>query len=185
MISKDEDKYSTDFGKCLNVIRTTLHADPMVEVLVLGSIGGRVDQGIGLLGEMMRELKNDKKAAEGQRTKFWLVSEASLTFVLMPGKNVVAFPRGCVEGRSSQTGGDEIKRSGSHEPLFTPNVGILPLFGKAHISTRGLEWDVADWRTEMGGQISTSNHIMADEVTVWTEKEVLFTVELNGAHFET
>jgi thiamine pyrophosphokinase len=63
------------------------------------------------------------------------------------------------------------------EGLITPNVGILPLFGKAVITTKGLEWDVEDWPTEMGGQISTSNHIVEDHISISTDVHVLFTVE--------
>jgi thiamine pyrophosphokinase len=40
-----------------------------------------------------------------------------------------------------------------------------------------LEWDVQEWHTQMGGQVSTSNHIVKDQVTISTDAEVLFTVE--------
>lgn len=71
----------------------------------------------------------------------------------------------------------EIKLS---EGVFTPNIGILPVYGRSSITTKGLEWDVEDWKTEMGGMVSTSNHVFADEVHVWTTERVLFTVELKG-----
>lgn len=65
------------------------------------------------------------------------------------------------------------------EGLITPNVGILPVYGPARITTHGLEWDVEDWPTHMGGQVSTSNHIVEDQIIVETDNEVLFTVERN------
>lgn len=34
-----------------------------------------------------------------------------------------------------------------------------------------------DWKTEMGGMVSTSNHVLRDEVVVATDHVVLFTVE--------
>jgi hypothetical protein len=48
------------------------------------------------------------------------------------------------------------------------------------ISTKGFEWDVQDWRTEMGGQVSTSNHVvdMSKGVEIETDHPVLFTIEL-------
>jgi thiamine pyrophosphokinase len=61
--------------------------------------------------------------------------------------------------------------------LVTPNVGILPVYGRAVVSTRGLEWDVEGWDTEMGGQVSSSNHVVEEWVEVTTDREVLFTVE--------
>jgi thiamine pyrophosphokinase len=63
------------------------------------------------------------------------------------------------------------------EGLITRNVGILPVYGRAVISTRGLEWDGEGWETEMGGQVSSSNHVVEEWVEVVTDREVLFTVE--------
>ncbi len=63
------------------------------------------------------------------------------------------------------------------EGLLTENVGIIPVGRPAVISTQGLEWDVTDWTTEIGGQVSTSNHIKRDVVVVHTTERVLFTVE--------
>lgn len=63
---------------------------------------------------------------------------------------------------------------------FGKHVGIIPLAGPSRISTRGLEWDVTDWETEMGGRLSTSNHVLPETqvVEVETDKDVLFTIAL-------
>lgn len=149
-ITRDPDQYSTDFGKA---IKTVLASRPTArDILVLGSVGGRVDQGIGLLHELYRE-----QALRHPGVRFWLFSEASVSVVLGPGKTVLQTP---VDGG-----------------LITPNVGILPVYGPAVISTKGLEWDVEGWRTEMGGQVSSSNHIVAERIEIETDREVLFTVE--------
>lgn len=149
-ISHDPDQYSTDFGKAVKKVAERL---PNVrDVLVMGSVGGRVDQGIGLLGEFYRE-----QIVQQPSLRFWLFSEASVSTILEVGTTDIATP--LKDGR--------IKR----------NIGILPLYGPAVISTQGLEWDVQDWPTEMGGQMSTSNHIVEDRISVITDREVLFTVE--------
>lgn len=149
-VSHDPDQYSTDFGKG---IKKAIENVPHVEdILVLGSIGGRVDQGIGLLHEIYREQKFNHASI-----RFWLFSEASITVLLQRGTTTISTP--VTQG------------------LITRNVGILPLYGKASITIKGFEWDVTDWPTEMGGQVSTSNHITADQVSVTTDTEVLFTVE--------
>lgn len=149
-ISRDPDQYSTDFGKAVS---KTLALKPTLrDLLVLGSVGGRVDQGIGLLHELYREQKYRHPAV-----RFWLFSEASVSLVLGPGKTVLHLPVG--------------------EGLVTRNVGILPVFGRAVISTRGLEWDVEGWETEMGGCVSSSNHVVEDVVEIEADREVLFTVE--------
>jgi thiamine pyrophosphokinase len=149
-ITQDPDQYSTDFGKG---IKKVLAAKPNIrDLLVLGSLGGRVDQGIGLLHELYREQK-----FRHPEVRFWLFSEASVSVVLGAGRTVLRTPVG--------------------EGLITRNVGILPVYGKAVISTRGLEWDVEEWETEMGGQVSSSNHIVEDSIEITTDREVLFTVE--------
>lgn len=94
--------------------------------------------------------------------RLWLVSEQSISFVLQRGRNVIHAGRGVAEG------------------YLTCNVGIIPLYEPARISTRGLEWDVQDWETSMGRQVSTSNHVVAERVEVKTDERVLFTVEMVG-----
>lgn len=149
-ISQDPDQYSTDFGKGVKKIIERL---PNVrDILVLGSLGGRVDQGIGLLHELYREQVHRHPAV-----RFWLFTESSVSTLLRPGTTMLHTP--VAEG------------------LIKRNIGILPLYGPAIISTKGLEWDVTDWPTMMGSQVSTSNHIMQDTIAIQTNKDVLFTVE--------
>ncbi|EME47493.1 hypothetical protein DOTSEDRAFT_85972 [Dothistroma septosporum NZE10] len=153
-ISYDPDQYSTDFGKAIKkVIEDLPHVE---DIVVLGSVGGRVDQGIGLLHEIYREQKINHP-----NIRIWLVSEANISTLLRRGRTAISTPLG--------------------DGLITRNVGILPLYGKALITIEGFEWDVTDWPTEMGAQVSTSNHIMADQVIVTTNTEVLFTVERHTA----
>ena len=121
------------------------------DVLVIGSLSGRIDHGLGLLSELYKEQKRNSN------TQVWLFSETNISFVLSEGETRIALP----------LGGDSI----------TENVGILPIFGAAKITLKGFEWDVEDWETEMGAKLSTSNHIRADEVMVKTDRPVLFTVE--------
>ena len=149
-ISKDPDQYSTDFGKA---VKKVIERVPNVQdVLVLGSIGGRVDQGIGLLGELYREQKIKRPDV-----RFWLFSEANVSTILQPGSTIIHTP--------------------VRDGLIKRSIGILPVYGPATISTKGLEWDVQDWPTEMGGQMSTSNHIVANRIIVTTSNYLLFTVE--------
>ncbi|KAI5269806.1 thiamine pyrophosphokinase [Aureobasidium subglaciale] len=150
-VTQDPDQYSTDFGKA---IKQVLREQPWQRnFLVLGTIAGRLDQGIGLLSEIYRE----QHSKECPNLRFWLFSESSISFTLPAGTTTIHTPLA--------------------EKVITPNIGILPIFGPAHISTNGLEWDVKDWYTQMGGQVSTSNHIVKDQITVSTDAEVLFTVE--------
>jgi hypothetical protein len=47
-----------------------------------------------------------------------------------------------------------------HPPWEGRHVGLLPLSGPiTSLTTRGLQWDVAGWRTWIGGPLSTSNRL--------------------------
>lgn len=151
-ISQDQDQYSTDFQKAL---KRVLELMPTVQhILVLGSTGGRVDQGVGLLHELYREQSHRRSDLH-----FWLFTEVSVSFLLPRGRSRV--------------------RTEVGQGKMTRNMGLLPIYGPATISTTGLEWDVKDWPTSMGGNVSTSNHIVQDAVDVVTDHEILFTVELS------
>lgn len=130
------------------------------DIIILSTLAGRVDQGLGLLHELYREShRKPQQTTQPQLpVRLWLLSEQSLSFLLPPGKSI-------------------IKTLSSTQGIFTKNIGILPIYGAAVISTRGLEWDVQNWETEMGGMVSTSNHVLGDEVVVVTDRVVLFTVE--------
>jgi len=60
------------------------------------------------------------------------------------------------------------------------HIGILPVGEPARITTSGLEWDVQDWETSFGGQMSTSNLVREDVVRIETTGGVLFTIDLTS-----
>jgi thiamine pyrophosphokinase len=173
-IEEDRDQYKTDFGKSMRVLReyhsesssaVKAHKDEETfNILILSDLSGRIDQGIGILHEMLRETK----ALESRGTRIWLLNNDSMSWILPKGSNVL---RGLF---TQWPAGDA---TSGEEHLFSPNVGILPIYGRAVISTSGLEWDVKDWHTEMGIMVSTSNHVIRDEVVIDTSNEVLFTIE--------
>lgn len=199
------DDYSTDFTKALRYIRantaeilssssssSTTHQQykesDSLSILILGGLGGRVDQAfsqihhlysnstIPLSSTSSSSTEGDRKEGKnGNEGALYLVSEESITFILHPGKNVIRTPGVKRADLSvSTTSGEE------EEYLLEENVGIIPLSGPERITTKGFQWDVESWETEIGGQISTSNHIRAEEVEVSAGGAVLFTVELAG-----
>lgn len=150
-ITRDSDQYTDDFEKVCKLIRQS-HST-VTNLLILGSISGRLDHGLGLLSGMLREQTMSEKPL-----KPWLLSEQSISFILDPGANSL--------------------ECGSEPRIFAPNIGLLPIYGPACITTRGLEWDVENWHTRMGGPVSTSNHIMSDVVDIITDVRILCTIEL-------
>jgi len=156
-IVKDPDQYSTDFTKSLKWMRQEWDKrngyDSDLDVVVMGGLGGRVDQGFSQIHHMYMVLQQQDLL----RGAIYLLSEQSLSFVLAAGQN-------------------ELHVS---DRVFAENVGIIPVLGLTHITTSGLEWDVFNWPTEFGSQISTSNHIRSDLVKVAIHgSRPLFTLEL-------
>lgn len=152
----DTDQESTDFGKAINWLRQ--NQDSEIDIVIMGGIGGRVDQGLSQLHHLY--IFQDGPAYSSGR--LFLLSGSSLTFLLKPGKHII------------QVTNEDDKQ------VFAKHVGIIPLQGPSRITTRGLEWDVTDWETKIGGRVSTSNHILPETkaVEVETTETVLFTIAL-------
>lgn len=164
-IVEDQDQESTDFAKCVNYLRNTVFPNhsSASNIVCLGGLGGRVDQGLSQLHHLYMEQK-DPNYKDG---RVYLLSTESITFVLKRGNHRI------------------LVRDPQAPSLLGKHIGIIPLKGPSVITTRGLKWDVTNWLTEFGGQISTSNHVREDMVDIVTTADVLFTIELNfpsGCH---
>jgi thiamine pyrophosphokinase len=211
-IVEDKSVDTTDFAKCLGWIRqvwrdtTSLPGmATALDVIVLGGLSGRVDQGMSALHHVYlaeRELDERGEVRRGveERERWqgntYLLSRQSLTFALGMGRNVLHLGpeegysveervRMNVEQVSAPAAVDRGRATASTTcDSFGENIGILPLRGPCKITTKGLEWDVTGWPTEFGGQVSTSNHIRSGtvEVEVVEGQNPLCTVEL-GARF--
>ena len=65
-----------------------------------------------------------------------------------------------------------------------PKCGLVPLTGEATVTSRGLEWNLENTKMQMGGLVSTSNHIAGhggtheQQVFVETDTDLIWTVEL-------
>lgn len=160
---RDRDQESSDFTKALRHIRGR-RVGGETGIVCMGGLGGRVDQGLSQLHHLYM-FQTSPTYAEG---RVYLVSGESLTFLLKAGMHRIHVR--------------ERERTNDHGDVFEKYVGIIPIREPGVISTKGLEWDVEDWSTEFGGQISTSNHVLPDTevVEVRATKDVLFTIALKG-----
>ncbi|ATY60713.1 thiamine pyrophosphokinase, putative [Cordyceps militaris CM01] len=156
----DRDQESSDFGKAIKWIRDSYKMD----IVALGGIGGRVDQGISQL----HHLYLFQPGTGYDEGRIFLLSGSSLTFLLKTGRHLI-----------------HVREDGEHD-VFAKHVGIVPLREPSHITTRGLEWDVTDWMSQIGGKISTSNHILpgTKHIEIETTKDVLFTIALRQVDSE-
>ena len=176
-VVKDDSQYRTDFEKSLTALYEHYDGPSLEAVLVLGGLSGRVDQAFAQLHQLYRT-DEEQERQEGISVfdqgpvnmygkevhtggeavpKLFLIAGKTVTFVLRAGKHVVHL----------RQGDDKLGR----------NVGIIPLGSGATISTKGLQWDVTDWDTRFGGQLSTSNYVVEDDIEVTTNRRVLFTVD--------
>jgi thiamine pyrophosphokinase len=144
--------------KAVNHIRE--NQDKGLDIVVLGGLGGRVDQGMSV----MHQLYTYQKEPGYPDGRMYLLSTEAITFVLKAGRHrIKAIAKYGEDGLGAGLG---------------KHVGIIPLKEPSVISTEGLEWDVENWETEFGGQMSTSNHVKKNWITVETTKDVLFTIDL-------
>jgi len=151
----DSSQETTDFTKAVNHIQAKFPIGP-TDIVAIGGLGGRVDQGMSVL----HHLYTHQKEPGYPTGRMFLLSTGAVTFVLQSGKHRIK-----VKEMFEWIGLDK-------------HVGIIPLKEPSVISTKGLEWDVKDWKTEFGGRISTSNHVREEWVEVETTKDVLFTIDL-------
>lgn len=117
-------------------------------------MGGRADQAFSLCQALYTSLFSKTEF----QADIYLLTPESIIFLLHKGLNKIITP--------------------VTPSLLGENVGIIPLGKSSVITTHGLEWDVTDWPTEFGVQVSTSNHIKGNAVEVKTTERVLFTVEI-------
>ena len=151
-IIHESSQYETDFSKCITRIGL-YYLSPVrsssYHLMDILALGG-----LGGRVDQAFSLIHQLYIFSG---RIFLFSDESISFVLRQGQNVIYTP--------------------TSKGYITNNVGIIPVGKPAMISTQGLEWDVSGWATEVGRQVSTSNHIKCDNIEVTTDERILFTVE--------
>ncbi|EEQ87530.1 thiamine pyrophosphokinase Thi80 [Blastomyces dermatitidis ER-3] len=212
----DPSQYSTDVTKCLSYLRSRTQSinaprsskngaavaaapsastgnenDIDINVLLLGGLGGRVDQAFSLINHLYLSSTSSSSPTPTEQRHLYLISEESISFLLHRGRNRIHVPGGSLMGVSPSPAPSPPSQSTTTATTtttttqttpFAENVGIIPIAGPAAITTQGLEWDIHDWKTRFGGQVSSSNHVRSEVVEVLVESEgpVLFTIELAG-----
>ncbi|KAH8551391.1 thiamine pyrophosphokinase [Umbelopsis sp. PMI_123] len=154
-ISQDHDQNSTDFMKCISLLRKNeennnkIGINTKYDIVAFPALGGRFDQTIASINQLYF-LKDDTNR------QTLLVSDENLTILLDKGKHRIECNRQ-IEG---------------------PTCGIMPLGGPIILTTHGLQWDLTDYPCHFGGMVSTSNLLASDVVEIETDKPVVWTVEL-------
>lgn len=160
---RSHDQDSTDLGKAIAYIRDRR---PETDIVVAGSLAGRVDHGIGIIHHLYRY--------RTPQSQLFLVTEQNLSLVLPSGFHTLWLEPDQWAQKTGQQAPDV-----SLKKPFGQICGLLPLHGLCSLTTSGLRWDVKDWETVMGGNVSTSNEVASDtSVEIHTTGPILFTLEL-------
>ncbi|KAI9012075.1 thiamine pyrophosphokinase, partial [Phycomyces nitens] len=138
VVTRIDDQYSTDFTKCVALMKEREVALGMkdLDVVAMSAIGGRFDQTIASINTLyfMKDEKN---------RDYVLVSDENLTILLDKGIHRIQ----CT------------KYDG-------PTCGVMPIGAPATITTQGLEWNLDKTLCFFGGMVSTSNAIVSELVTI-------------------
>ncbi|KAG0298389.1 hypothetical protein BGZ96_000103 [Linnemannia gamsii] len=178
-----EEQYSTDFMKCVEFVRardpspsshpstttTETGAESTVSsdtpdhrsqeervasnlgIIALGGTSGRFDQSMSSIHHLY--ILNQERQAT-------LVSNESIVIVLGAGAHEIT----------------------CNLDMEGPTCGIIPVGStEAILTTTGLKWDIEDWKTSFGTQVSTSNELVGSKVTIQTNAPVVWTTEVRSA----
>ncbi|GAA5980954.1 hypothetical protein JCM10908_003929 [Rhodotorula pacifica] len=178
-VEQDPDEFSTDLGKNVTRLsaietgdipppansharRPALHDQdgatrPQYHLVLIGGLSGRLDQTIHTLHAMT--LLADKE----KRERVWAIGKESAALLLTKGVHQLHI---------------DLK-------WFGKTCGILPVgSAEAHVTTTGLEWDLGPtaymFPTSLSAAVSTSNHLIQEEVRIETDVPVVWTMEVRG-----
>ncbi|BGP12555.1 hypothetical protein JCM10213_004860 [Rhodosporidiobolus nylandii] len=158
-VERDGDEYSTDFGKNVARLSSLEQATQQPhQLVVVGGLSGRLDQTIHTLHALWM------LAEKEGRDRVWVVGKESAAAVLGKGKHSLKLDLA----------------------TFGKTCGILPLgSSEAYVTTTGLEWNLGPtdymYPTSLASAVSTSNHLVQEDVTVETDVPVVWTMEVRGA----
>lgn len=152
-IKRDPSEYATDLMKCMEEVESIESASGKhFSLLFFGGLSGRLDQTVHTMSILFK--------LRSTRRDTFVISDDSLAWVLDTGVHLIEVDHATM----GQT------------------CGILPVgVNEAFVRTEGLKWNL-DWVTSLGGDLSTSNHLLPSEpaVLLETTAPVFWTVEISA-----
>ncbi|EIM90925.1 thiamine pyrophosphokinase Thi80 [Stereum hirsutum FP-91666 SS1] len=152
-IITDEDQYSTDLMKCISSLEEIEKRStaPDDVVVLLGGLSGRLDQTIHTLSYLHKLRKTGRRV--------FAVTDENVGWVLDEGEHFISI----------------------EHSVLGPTCGLLPVgIDSTVLSTTGLRWNLSDNVSSFDGMVSTSNHLVPEESTVWvkTSRPIWWCAEL-------
>ncbi|KAJ7127046.1 thiamine pyrophosphokinase [Mycena epipterygia] len=155
-VVEDPDQDATDLMKCVSAIQDRESEDQQGEydIILLGGLSGRLDQTIHTLSYLHKLRKTRKHV--------FAVTDDNVGWVLNAGEHTI-----------------HIDHS-----VLGPTCGLLPVgIDSTVLSTTGLRWNLSNHPSSFDGLVSTSNHLVPTEETVWikTSNPIWWTAELRSS----
>lgn len=117
---------------------TDITNDAVINLYAIGGIDGRFDQTILSINQLYKLNVSDPNI------NLYLLTSCDLIFLLRAGTSYVGYDSKSIFNTSSKL----------------PICGLLPLgSNQVCITTKGLKYDVKNWKTDMMGKVSSSNAI--------------------------
>jgi len=157
-IVETPDQDNTDFTKCLMQLSEELKTEEKLAnveaIFAFVETSGRLDQ-------VMANLETLFLAPAILPKPVYLISSLGISWLLPAGRH-------------------EIQSAGF--VTDTTNCGLIPLDGRAVVTTEGLKWNMAGGVLRFGELVSTSNgfDLNQDKVTVLTDAPLLWTMDWTG-----
>lgn len=159
-------QYATDFNKALSLVKVFFYSELLkqnlyeeidsnnglaeligtlkqrpsekdITVYILGGIGGRFDQTVHSISQLYK-LNQSHPYLQNI-----FITESDLIFLVKKGLNYIAYPSKSIFSNSK-----------------VPVCGLLPLSNTSvTLNTHGLKYDVSNWKSDMLGNVSSSNGI--------------------------
>lgn len=153
------DQDQTDFTKCLEQLGILSKCEPKLEkveaIIAFVETSGRLDQ-------VMANIQTLFLAKKYTSLPVYLMSSCSLSWMMGEGKHMIEC--GDLVGEDS-------------------HCGLIPMDGKAVVTTAGLKWNLEAGQLRFGDLVSTSNgfDISKERVSVTTDRSLLWTMDWEGA----
>ncbi|GAA5922463.1 thiamine diphosphokinase [Sporobolomyces koalae] len=157
-VRRDRDEFSTDLGKNVAELARFEQTQPApLQLVIVGGLSGRLDQTIHTLHALVQLVEKEK------RERVWAIGKESAACILPKGKHHLRIDL----------------------ESFGKTCGILPLgSAEAYVTTSGLEWDLGPtsymYPTSFAEAVSTSNHLVQPDVTIETDVNIVWTMEIRG-----
>ncbi|KAH9936066.1 thiamine pyrophosphokinase [Amylocystis lapponica] len=149
------DEYSTDLMKCIAALSEKEKIEGIeYDIVILGGLSGRLDQTVHTLS-LLHKLRDVRK-------RIFVITDDNVAWVLKEGEHHISI----------------------NHAVLGQTCGLLPVgVASSVLTTTGLRWNLTDFESSFDGMVSTSNHLVPEEKTVYikTSKPIWWSAELKAS----